>query len=283
MRPEASSAEAAPLTADLSTAGSARIPANRVGALAHSTSPATTNFQVDAAFNTQRSYGGGSCVAPHHLAVNARRDVLKQGGNAVEAIVAAAAAYPHMNALGGDGFWLINEPGKAPVAIDTCGGAAQLATPDFYAGKRDTPERGAEATLTMAGTFSGWQKALDIGADWGTPLPLGTILRDAIRYAEQGIAVSRSQAVTRKHVERLSQSPGFNESFLIDGEIPLEGQRLRQPRLAATPRRLASAGLDDFYRGELAQSMAMDLEALGSPPLRLKDFHDYQAQIVTPL
>lgn len=286
-RPEASSAAAAPLPADLSTAGLASTPADMVDNLAHSASPATTNFQVDAAFNTQRSYGGGSCVAPHHLAANAGRDVLKQGGNAIEAMVAAAAAiavaYPHMNALGGDGFWLINEPGKAPVAIDACGGAAHLATPDFYAGKPGIPERGAGATLTMAGTVSGWQKALDIGAEWGAPLPLSTILDDAIRYAEQGIAVSRSQeALTRKHVERLSQSAGFNESFLIDGQIPLEGQRLRQPRLATTLRRLADAGLDDFYRGELAQSMAKDLEALGSP-LRLQDFHDYQAQIVTPL
>lgn len=286
-RPEASSAAAASLAADLPTAGLASTPADMVDHLAHSASPATTNFQVDAAFNTQRSYGGGSCVAPHHLAANAGRDVLKQGGNAIEAMVAAAAAiavaYPHMNALGGDGFWLINEPGKAPVAIDACGGAAQLATPDFYAGKRDIPERGAEATLTMAGTVSGWQKALDIGADWGAPLPLSTILGDAIRYAEQGIAVSRSQAaLTRKHVERLSKSPGFSDAFLKEGEIPREGERLRQPRLAATLRRLASAGLDDFYRGELARSMAKDLEAIGSP-LRLQDFHDYQAQVVTPL
>ncbi len=249
--------------------------------------PATTAFQPDAAFNTQRSYGGGSCVAPHHLAASAGRDVLKQGGNAIEAMVAAAAAiavaYPHMNALGGDGFWLIHEPGKAPVAIDACGSAAQLATREFYAGHSTIPERGPTSALTMAGTVSGWQKALDIGAQWGTPLPLSTILGDAIRYGEQGIAVSRSQeALTRQHIERLSQSPGFNESFLIDGDIPREGQRLRQPRLAATLRRLASAGLDDFYRGELAKSMAKDLEALGSP-LRLQDFHDYQAQVVAPL
>lgn len=249
--------------------------------------PATTDFHPDAAFNTQRSYGGGSCVAPHHLAASAGRDILKQGGNAIEAMVAAASAitvsYPHMNALGGDGFWLINEPGKAPVAIDACGGAAGLASTDFYAGQSSIPERGPKAALTMAGTVSGWQKALDIGADWGTPLPLSTTLGDAIRYAEQGIAVSRSQeALARKHFDRLSQSPGFNDAFLIDGEIPREGQRLRQPRLAATLRRLAEAGLDDFYRGELARSMAEDLEALGSP-LRLQDFHDYQAQIVTPL
>jgi len=68
---------------------------------------------------------GGMFVAPHHLAAQAGRDVLRDGGNAVEAMVAAAAAiavvYPHMNAIGGDGFWLIHEPGREPVAIDACG------------------------------------------------------------------------------------------------------------------------------------------------------------------
>ncbi|MCB8888677.1 gamma-glutamyltransferase family protein [Halomonas malpeensis] len=249
--------------------------------------PASSAFAPGDAFNTQRSYGGGSCVAPHHLAANAGRDILKQGGNAVEAMVAAAAtiavAYPHMNAIGGDGFWLIHEPGKAPVAIDACGPAARLATPAFYQGQAQIPERGPTAALTMAGTIGGWQEALDVASDWGSALPLPTLLGDAIRHGEQGIAVSRSQeALTRQHLERLFQSPGFGDTFLSQGDVPREGARLRQPRLAATLKRLAEAGLDDFYRGELAQSMARDLEALGSP-LRLEDFNAYRAQRVTPL
>ncbi|MDK9686053.1 gamma-glutamyltransferase family protein [Halomonas sp. LC1] len=236
--------------------------------------------------HTQRSYGG-SCVAPHHLAASAGRDVLKQGGNAVEAMVAAAAAiavvYPHMNALGGDGFWLIHEPGKAPVAIDACGPAAQLANRDFYAGESQIPERGPKAALTMAGTISGWQEALNVAAGWGNALPLPTLLADAIRHADEGVAVSQSQeTLTAKHLERLRQSPGFSDALLLNGQVPREGERLRQPRLANTLKRLASAGLEDFYRGELAASMAKELEALGSP-LRLADFHAYRAQQVTPL
>mgnify|MGYP006192436829 CR=1 FL=1 len=74
---------------------------------------------------------GGMAVAPHHLAAQAARDVLRDGGNAVEAMVAAASTiavvYPHMNAIGGDGFWLIHEPGRPVVAIDACGPAAALA------------------------------------------------------------------------------------------------------------------------------------------------------------
>ena len=107
---------------------------------------------------------GGMHVAPHHLAAQAGRDVLREGGNAIEAMVAAAAAiavvYPHMNAIGGDGFWLIHEPGKPPVAIDACGSAAGLATREFYAGDSVIPPRGPQAALTVAGTVGGWAQAL---------------------------------------------------------------------------------------------------------------------------
>ena len=94
---------------------------------------------------------GGMVVAPHHLAAQAGRDVLRDGGNAVEAMVAAAAAiavvYPHMNAIGGDGFWLIHEPGRAPVAIDACGAAVARADRAFYAGLDAIPSRGPRAAL----------------------------------------------------------------------------------------------------------------------------------------
>ncbi|NQU55674.1 MAG: gamma-glutamyltransferase, partial [Rhodospirillales bacterium] len=74
----------------------------------------------------------GMVSAPHHLAAEAGANVLRAGGNAVEAMVAAAATiavvYPHMNSIGGDGFWIISEPGKEPIGIDACGPAAALAT-----------------------------------------------------------------------------------------------------------------------------------------------------------
>ena len=236
--------------------------------------------------HTRRSYGG-MCVAPHHLAAEAGRDVLKEGGNAIEAMVAAAASiaavYPHMNAIGGDGFWLIHEPGKAPIAIDACGSAAGKATPGFYAGHDAIPDRGPMAALTMAGTVDGWREALSVAATWGGQRPLTRLLGDAIHQARYGVAVSCSQqALTARHAATLSASPGFSETFLRDGEVPREGERLRQPRLANTLEHLARAGLDDFYRGELAESMASDLEAMGSP-LRRADFAAYRAEQVTPL
>ena len=77
--------------------------------------------------NTPRSRRG-MVTSPHHLASEAGLRVLREGGNAVEATLAMAASlpvvYPHMNSIGGDGFWLISKDGKPPIAVDGCGGAA---------------------------------------------------------------------------------------------------------------------------------------------------------------
>lgn len=125
----------------------------------------------------------GMVVAPHHLAAEAGLDVLRDGGNAIEAMVAAAAAiavvYPHMNAIGGDGFWIVAPPYGDPVAIDACGAAAQDATVDFYsANGHDTiPTRGPHAALTVAGTVSGWQAALELSARMAANCPWGICCR----------------------------------------------------------------------------------------------------------
>jgi len=261
--------------------------------------------------HTRRGFGG-ACAAPHHLAAEAGRDTLRDGGNAIEAMVAMAATiavvYPHMNGIGGDGFWLIKRPGLAPIAIDACGPAAALASREFYAAQGygvaddetgaplmngdSIPSRGPLSALTVAGTIGGWQEALafsdETSADERSPLPLSTLLGHAIRHANDGVAVSASQkALSEKHLAVLSQQPGFAERYLGQSEsgepIALEeGARLRQPALAATLSRLADAGLEDFYRGELAARMAQELEAAGSP-LRLADLNGYRAQRVTPL
>jgi gamma-glutamyltranspeptidase/glutathione hydrolase len=80
----------------------------------------------------------GMAVTPHHLASESALSVLRHGGDAIEAMVAAAATiavvYPHMNGIGGDGFWLIVPPEGEPLAIDASGAAGQLATQAFYAG-----------------------------------------------------------------------------------------------------------------------------------------------------
>lgn len=225
-------------------------------------------------------------TAPHHAASQVGQTILAGGGTAIEAMVAAAAAiavhYPHMNGLGGDGFWLISEPGKAPIAIDACGVAAAKADLDFFAGLAAVPSRGGKAAVTMAGAVKGWQKALAISHQWQAGLPLSTLLEPAIRQAAAGIAITQSLAkASAKTFAELAAEAHFGQ-FLITGKALTTGNNIVLPQLADTLRQLTARGLDDFYTGEIAARLAADLQAAGSP-IALDDFHGYQAEIVTPL
>jgi len=225
-------------------------------------------------------------TAPHHAATNAGREILEHGGTAIEAMVAAAASiavnYPHMNGLGGDGFWLISEPNKAPIAINASGCAAANANLDFYKGLSNIPSRGAKAALTMAGAVSGWQKALEISAQWQDELPLEELLDTAINQAQWGIEVTQSLSdASFKTFDEMAQNPGF-EQFLIKEKALKKGKVIKLPLLAKTLKILAQNGLQDFYHGELAEMLAKDLSKAGSP-IQLSDFKQYEAQIVEPL
>lgn len=230
----------------------------------------------------------GMVVTPHHLASQSALAVLRDGGSAIEAMVSAAASiavvYPHMNGLGGDGFWLIVPPEGDPIAIDASGAAGSRATLDAYAGMRHIPHRGPGSALTVAGTVSGWQEALTVSrALTGRALPLERLLSDAIRYADHGIPVTASQAsATVSKQQELRELPGFGATFLFNGEAPRTGQRFRQPALAETLHQLAHEGLDSFYRGALAGSIAADAERLGMP-LTLEDLRQHRARRPAPL
>lgn len=217
----------------------------------------------------------GIAVAPHALASQSALAVLREGGNAVEAMVAAAATiavvYPHMNGLGGDNFWLIHEPGGAQevIGIDACGAAAAGVRRESYAGNA-IPFRGGSAALTVAGAVSGWNEALAVSRErLGGRLPLSRLLADAIDYARHGVPVTRSQARnTETKRAELEALPGFASVFLPRGAAPAPGSLFFQPRMADTLDHLARAGLDDFYRGDLGQRMAEELAASGSPLVR---------------
>lgn len=232
----------------------------------------------------------GMAVAPNALASQAAMAVLRDGGNAVEAMIAAAATiavvYPHMNSIGGDGFWLISRPGEAPRGLEACGAAAATATIDAYRaeGVSSIPFRGRLAANTVAGTISGWDAALQYSQQQlGGKLPLSRLLADAIDYGRNGIPVTRSQSIcTAGKLAELSAVPGFADAFLPGGQAPAAGTLFKQTRLAATLEHLSRAGLDDFYRGELARSMAQDLAVVGSP-VSLADLNAHQAVWKTPL
>lgn len=231
----------------------------------------------------------GMVVAPHRAAAEAGAEILRAGGNVLEAIIGAAATiavvYPHMNSIGGDSFMLISEPGRPPRALMACGGAGSLATIERYAKKgHDTiPSRGADAALTVAGAVSAWQIAQEISRSWGGGLSRSELLGDAIGRAKAGVPVSRSQArMTEDYREELAAVPGFAQHFLVDGKAPAAGSLLRQTKLAETLEHLAHAGFDDFYRGDIAREIAADLEAAGSPVVR-DDLRKHEARLASPL
>jgi gamma-glutamyltranspeptidase/glutathione hydrolase len=222
-------------------------------------------------------------TAPHYAASQTGQEILKQGGTAIEAMVAAAASisvlYPHMNSLGGDGFWLISEPGKVPIGIDASGTAAQRADLDFYTGQVKIESRGPRACLNMAGAVAGWKKALNISHSWQPALKLEQLLSAAIGQAEWGIEVTESlQNASEKTFDELHKLDDFGQ-FLIKGKSLSKGKILKLPKIAETLKTLVNNGLDDFYHGDIAKMLSDDLANVGSP-IQLSDFTQYQAKQV---
>lgn len=236
--------------------------------------------------NTPRAYRG-MITSPHHLASEAGLRVLREGGNAIEAAIATVATltvvYPHMTGIGGDGFWLVSAPGRDPVAIDACGGAARSATSEFYRGLDAIPQRGPLAANTVAGALSGWDEALRLSRDAGGKMPLARLVEDAVWYAEDGFPVTASQAeLTASKLPELRDIHGFTDMFLLDRRLPRVGERMRLPALGRTLRRLGEVGAGDFYRGELARSVAADLARCGSP-VSIEDLGAHTAERRVPL
>src|SRR5262245_6359794 len=228
----------------------------------------------------------GVAAAPHGLAAQAGRDVLAEGGNAIEAMIAMAAAiaavYPHMNHVGGDGFWLFRDRSGRLHVIDAGGPAGGRARRELYRDYETIPPRGPLAALTVPGAVGGWSLAHDAAQAAGGKMPLELLLAPAIRFARDGYAVTRSQA--QLTAEKLPEFdvPGFAATFLVDGKPPAEGTVLRQTVLADTLDHLAHAGLDDFYRGDVGREIAADLERIGSPVTRA-DLSRYRATLREPL
>ena len=229
-------------------------------------------------------------AAPHTLAAEAGQSVLAAGGNAIEAMVAMAGViavvYPHMNQIGGDGFWLIRTPDGKARAIEACGFAGSRATIAAYRAKgyERIPVRGADAALTVAGAIGGWMKALELSAALGGRMPVRDLLQQAERHARDGVPISESEGrYSVKELAEVLAVPHFVAHFMgEDGKQPKAGTIRKQPKLAETFGQLRHAGLDDFYRGDIAREMAVDLDALGAPVTR-EDLARYEARWREPL
>ncbi len=224
----------------------------------------------------------GMVTSPHHLASQAGLDILKAGGTAAEAAVAVAATlavvYPHMNSIGGDSFWLVREPDGRVHSVHGCGSAAQKADLALYAGLDAVPWRGPLAANTVAGTLSAWAAMCEGGG-----LSLDQILEAAIHYAGAGVAVTKGGAeIAAAKDAELRDIFGYGAVYRPGGSVLREGDRLKQPALAGTLKRLVRDGLQSFYDGALARDIAGDL-AEGGSPVSAVDLQAHRVERPQPL
>ncbi len=218
---------------------------------------------------------GAMIVTPHWLASEAGAKVLRRGGNAIEALVAAGAAlavaYPHFCGLGGDAVWMVSdEAGKVQTFLGI--GQAASIIPDG-----DIPLRGAGSTLTTACLVDSWQTVLAYSAtEWSGSESLSGLLDDAIALTEDGFEVSRSQAFWYDFRRReLDNWPGFAGLFQASGIQ-------RQPALGKTLQAIARHGTREFYEGALARRMATGLAEAGSP-LSAADLAATRTEMAAPI
>jgi gamma-glutamyltranspeptidase len=205
-------------------------------------------------------------VADHPLAAAAGMDVLRRGGNAVDAAVTMAAVLavvrPHMNGVGGDAFLLIHEGRSGRVrAVNGSGRAPAAATPAVLRelGYAAMPDTGLHS-VTVPGAVRAWAEAL---RRHGT-IPLDDALAPAIRYAEHGFAVSEKLAADiASSRRRLESDPALAAVFLPAGVPPAAGSLLHQHDLARTLRQIAREGADVLYIGDIAQRIDRFMLAAG--------------------
>ncbi|MBV8793777.1 MAG: gamma-glutamyltransferase, partial [Hyphomicrobiales bacterium] len=189
-------------------------------------------------------------------------EVLRAGGNAVDAAVAACAVLavvePQSTGLGGDCFCLYAPPGGGKVvAVNGSGRSAAAASLEAIAAN-GTPDDISPHGVTIPGAVSGWQLLLDAHGTKG----FDELLLPAIRCAEDGFPVHERVAWDwSMHEDKLRRAE--NKLFLPNGRAPREGDRLVQTALAGTLRAIAKRGADAFYSGPVARNMATSLRARG--------------------
>lgn len=219
------------------------------------------------------------------LASQVGLDVLKRGGNAVDAAIAMAAMLnvtePMMTGIGGDAFMLVYwSKTKELKGLNASGRAPRALNLDYFAKKKITrmPEFGME-TVTVPGAFDGWVTLLD---KYGT-MKLADLLGPAIESAENGFPVMEKTAEDwNAEVTRLKQNPAAAANYLTDGRAPRAGEIFRNPNLARTLRTLARDGRDAFYKGELAKAIVDYCEKNGGF-ISLADLAAHKSEWVEPI
>lgn len=209
------------------------------------------------------------------LATTAGMDALADGGNAIDAALAAAITLtitePTSNGIGGDLFAIVAEPDGSWWGIDASGRAPEALDPEPLLGRPAMPLRGWE-TVTVPGAPSGWAALAGRGT-----LGLERLVEPAARSAEDGYAVAPiTAAAWARGGAVLADVPGFAEAFLPGGRAPRSGERFALPAAATTLRAIGRTDADSFYRGALAEQIIAFASATGG----MLSSHDLAAHAV---
>lgn len=227
----------------------------------------------------------GAVTAGHPLAAQAGLDVLRSGGNAVDAAVTMAGVLsvvrPHMNGIGGDTFMLIYRAREKRVyGLNGSGRAGSRASADGLRrrGLQRMPSTGLDA-VTVPGTVSAWTTAL---SRFGTR-PLSSLLEPAIQLAFGGFPVSHKLYRDLYDSRRvISRSPALSHVFMPDGDLHRTGDLLVQSRLGESLRKVASTEGESFYRGDLAGELARFFNTEGGA-ITADDLATHSSEWVEPI
>jgi gamma-glutamyltranspeptidase/glutathione hydrolase len=229
----------------------------------------------------------GVVATSQPLASIAGLDILKKGGNAIDAAIATAAVLtvvePQSTSLGGDMFAMVYLAEEDElVGLNGSGRAAYGMTPQALKNRLDDQELDRIPgihSVTVPGAVDGW---FTLHERYGS-LSMAEVLEPAIYYAEHGFHVTEiiSEAWAGS-ARRLAREPSANETWLVDGSAPKVGDRFVNPALAQTLKTLASEGRDAFYRGPIAESIVAYSDSKDGF-LTMKDFEDHTSTWVEPI
>jgi gamma-glutamyltranspeptidase / glutathione hydrolase len=225
----------------------------------------------------------GIVSTPQFLASQAGAHILEQGGNAIDAAIAANAVMgvvqPYVNGIGGDLFVLYYEAKTGKVyGLNSSGWTPKALTIEYLKSKGVTKINpiGVE-TIDVPGAVAGWDA---LRTRFGT-LPFGQLLAPAIYYAQNGFPLAERNA--RYWIAKsLLNQPGYKETYDIWPTAPKPGDLFRNPALASSLRQIAEHGRDAFYNGPMTETMVKFLDAHGGTHT-LEDFRDFQPEWVEPV
>lgn len=231
-------------------------------------------------------------IAPHGMAATSQPlatqialDILKAGGSAVDAAIAANAALGLMEptgcGIGGDLFAIVWDAEKQELTgLNASGRAPKAMTLEYFQknGIDKIPPFGP-LPVSVPGAVDGW---FELHGRYGR-LPMTDILAPAIDYANNGFPVSEVIAHYFKSNERrIGEYPGFKETFMPNGSVPGKGEMFRNPRLARTYAAIAEKGRDEFYKGEIARKIDAHMAEQGGL-LTYEDLAAHESEWVTPV